>query len=326
LDQLGKRVARDRYFDCPEGPAEEVPVQDRRSIDPFDAEGIIQKVRLEEYRDNFEGALEILNDTYAVFPSPRYSAEAARITGWLRHLQTREAYVVAYEQYYQLVKLGRGLQMLDRALRTLTGRRTRRMVEHCATNPEYRLLEREALALGATRVLDAGCGEGRVALTLGARHPGIRVEGLEVSPTNVRIARRLNRFSNVVFHQGLIEEAGDHAPFDSFDLVYSFGVLEHVWDVDETVTVAVKLLRPGGRLCLVVPMVELQASGPLPEFTPEHTACHVRVFTERGLRERFGGYPDFALSKLPGEWRPGQYPEAIVPVEFGSFFVAFTRP
>lgn len=299
---------------------------DRRLIDPLDTEGTIQKVRLELYRDNLEGALEMLGDAYAVFPSPRYSAEAARVRDWLRHLQTREAYVRAYENYYQSVKLGLGLQMLDRAFRTLTGRRTRKMVERCAANTEYRLLEREALRLGAARVLDAGCGEGRVALTLGARHPGIRVDGLEVSRTNVRIARRLNRFPNVAFHEGLIEEAGDHFAYDTFDLVYSFGVLEHVWDVDETVTAAVKLVRPGGRLCLVVPMQEFEAAGPLPEFTPEDTACHVRVFTERGLRERFGGYGDFTLTKLRGEWRPGRYPEAIVPVEFGSFFVAFTRP
>ena len=73
-------------------------------------------------------------------------------------------------------------------------------------------------------------------------------------------------------------------------------------------------------------MMELEAVGPLPEFTPQDTACHVRVFTERGLRERFDSYPDFALQKLPGEWRPGRYPAAILPVEFGSFFVAFTRP
>lgn len=299
---------------------------DRRPIDPLDTEGTIQRVRLELYGDNLEGALEILGDAYATFPSPRYSAEAAKVRDWLRHLQTREAYVTAYERYYRSVKLGLGLQMLERAFRTLTGRRTRKMVERCAGNTEYRLLEREALALGATRALDAGCGEGRVALTLGARNPGMRVDGLEVSRTNVRIARRLNRYPNVTFHEGLIEEAADHFPYDAFDLVYSFGVLEHVWNVDETVSVALKLLRPGGRLCLVVPMLELEAAGTLPEFTPEDTACHVRVFSERGLRERFGGYPDFVIRKLPGEWRAGRYPEAIVPVEFGSFFVAVTRP
>jgi SAM-dependent methyltransferase len=89
--------------------------------------------------------------------------------------------------------LGMGLQMVDRAFRTLTGRRTRKMVERCAANAEYRLLDREVLALGATRVLDAGCGEGRVALTLGARHPGIRVDGLEVSATNVSLPVRRHR-------------------------------------------------------------------------------------------------------------------------------------
>ena len=246
---------------------------DRQLIDPLDIEGTIQKVRLELYRDNLEGALEILREAYDTFPVPRYSAEAAKIRGWLGHLQTREAYVAAYERYYRSVKRGPGLQMLDRAFLTLTGRRTRRMVERCARNAEYRLLEHEAIHGGATRVLDAGCGEGRVALTLGARHPGIRVAGLEVSRTNVRIARRLNRYTNVAFHEGLIEEAGDHFHYDTFDLVYSFGVLG-----------------------------------------------------ERGLRERFGAYPDFVLWKLPGEWRPGRYPEAIVPVEFGSFFVSFMRP
>jgi hypothetical protein len=70
----------------------------------------------------------MLGDAYAVFPSPRYSAEAARVRGWLRHLQTRVAYVTAYEQYYRSVKLGLRLQMLDRTFRTLTGRRTRKMV------------------------------------------------------------------------------------------------------------------------------------------------------------------------------------------------------
>jgi SAM-dependent methyltransferase len=301
-------------------------VPDRRRLDPLDTEGTIQQVRLEQYRDNLEGALELLGDAYDIFPSPRYSAEAARVRGWLGHLKSRESYVAACERSYRSVKLGRGPRMLDRAFRPLTGRRTRKMVERCATNTEYQLLEREALALGASRVLDAGCGEGRVALTLGAMHPDIGVDGLEISPTNVRVAWRLNRFANVAFHEGLIEDAADHFRFDSFDLVYAFGVLERVWDVDETVTAALKLLRPGGRFCLVVAMQEFEASGPLPEFTPEDTACPVRVFTERGLRERFGGYPGFTLRKLPGQWRPDRYPEAIVPVEFGSFLVAFTRP
>jgi SAM-dependent methyltransferase len=282
-------------------------------------------VRLEQYRDNLVGAFRILEDAQRALPDPRFLTEMDRIHSWLDHLQSREAYASAYERYYRRVKRRLGLRYLERAFRTLIGRRTRHMVDRCARAAEFALLEREIRSLGARRVLDAGCGEGRVALTLGARHPGLSVEGLEVSPTNVRIAQGLNRFPNVAFHRGLIEEADRLFQIESFDLVYSFGVLEHVWDVDEAVSAALKMLRPGGRYCAVVPMNEFRATGLLPEFHPEDTACHVRVFDEEGLRARFGSFPEFSLIKLPGEWRPGRYPDAIEPVEFGAFFVAGSK-
>lgn len=299
---------------------------DRRQFDPLDTEGTIQRVRLDLHRDNLDEALELLEEAYAIFPSTRYSAEAARIREWLAHLKSREACVAAFERHYRSTRTGWRPRMLDRAFRTLTGRRTRKMVERCAASAEYLLLEREALELQATRVLDAGCGEGRVALTLADVHPAMRVDGLDASATNVRMARRLNRFPNVEFHEGLIEEAGDHFPYDAFDLVFAFGVLEYVRDVDETVTAALKLTRSGGRFCLSLAMRDFEAVGSLPEVASEPAIRRVRAFTEAGLRERFGGYPGFTLTKLPGEWPHGRYPESIVPVEFGSYFVAFTRP
>ncbi len=295
-------------------------------MDPIDTSGVIQQARLELYRDNLEGALELLDTAYDVFPSPRYSALAARIRAWLSHLQSRETYAAAYERHYRGARRGRGARELERWFRTVIGRRTRKIVTRCAAHPEFRLLELEVTGLGARRVLDAGCGEGRMALTLASRHPAVRVDGVEVAPTNVGIARALNRFPNCTFHEGLIEEADRQFRPDSFDLVYAVGVLEHVWDVGETVSALLKLLRPGGRICLVVPMVELAATGPLPDFTPENTACHVRAFTEGGLRERFGRFPDFAILKLPVRWRPDRYPQTLAPVRFGSFFVGFFKP
>ncbi len=74
-------------------------------------------------------------------------------------------------------------------------------------------------------------------------------------------------------------------------MVYSFGVLEHVRDVDWAVSAALKMLRPGGRYCAVVPMNEFRAT---------RKACG-------------------------REWRPGRYPDAIEPVEFGAFFVAVSK-
>lgn len=299
----------------------------RNVVDPMDVDGVMQQVRLELYRDNLQGALEVLEAAGTIHPDPRYTDQTSRIRSWLSHLRTPEAYSAAYERYYQGVKRRVGLKRFEWELRVILGRKTRKMVNRCSRHPEFELLEREVLALGARRVLDAGCGEGRVALTLAARHPHLRVEGIEVSRTNVRIAQRLNRFPNVAFHEGLIEEADHLFGLGSFNLAYSFAVLEHVPDVEVTVSAILKLLQPGGRCCFVVPMVELKAVGPIPDFEPpDGVAGHVRVFRDAELRKRFGGYPKFALVKIPGQWRPGRYPDCLGPEEFGSFFVALSKP
>jgi len=291
-----------------------------------DVDGVIQQVRFELYRDNVEGALRVLETAQAARPDPRYRAEADKIQAWLSHLKSRDAYAGAYERYYRAARGVTGLKRLERQIRTLIGRKTRKMVAHTAEHPEFKLLEREVMALGSTRVLDAGAGEGRVALTLGARHPEIQVDGVEVSPTNIGIALRLNRFPNVTFHRGLIEELDRFFTPAAFDLAYSFGVLEHVRDLDETVEMIFKMLRPGGRFCFVVPMNELRVTGPIPEFVPDEDMLgHIRVFTEAGLRERFGGRAGFFVHKMPGQWRPGRLPDCFVPVEYGSFFGGFSK-
>ena len=129
-------------------------------------------------------------------------------------------------------------------------------------------------------------------MALGARHPGIQVEGVEVSATNAKIARQLNRFKNVRFRQGLAEEVDRYFPPASFDLVYSFAVLEHVRDVDATLRAIEAVLRPGGRFAFVVPMHEIRARGPIPDYAPVHGyADHCRVFTETELGERFRAPP-----------------------------------
>ncbi len=295
-------------------------------MNPADVDAIIQKVRFELYRDNIQGALEILEAAHRAYPDARYAAQAERIRSWLTHLESRDAYIKAQEAQYKRARWTLGLKLLEKQIRILLGKKTRKMMQRIARKPEFQFLEQELLAVRPARVLDGGCGEGGAALALAARHPEIRVDGVEVSATNVRIAKKLNRFPNVAFHEGLVEEV--HLLFapDSFDLAYSFAVLEHVRDVDETVASTLKVLRPGGRFCFVVPMHELVATGPVPDYTPVHGyADHVRVFTVAELRERFGAYPGFSLHKIPGKWKPGEFPDCLVPVEFGAFFVAFSK-
>ena len=40
---------------------------------------------------------------------------------------------------------------------------------------------------------------------------------------------------------------------------------------------------------------------------------------------RFGKEPDFRLVKIPRRYNPGEFPAALEPVEFGSFFVVLGK-
>jgi SAM-dependent methyltransferase len=295
-------------------------------VDPRDVDAVIQSVRFELYRENIYGALEIVEAARAEHSDPRYAELTARIRSWLTHLESRESYVAAQEEQYRRLRWRMGLKLLEKRIRMLIGRKTRKLVERRARDPEFQELEREVERVHAHRVLDAGSGEGGVAMALGARHPDLHVDGVEVSPTNARIARQLNRFGNVAFRQGFAEEVHLYFSAGSFDLVYSFAVLEHVRDVTETVRSIETVLRPGGRFAFVVPMHALRAIGPIPDYRPVHGyADHCRVFTEKELRQTFGHRRDFRLVKVPGAWKHGELPDCFEPIEFGSFFVSYAK-
>ena len=294
--------------------------------DPRDVEATLQAIRLQLFRENIGGALELVQAAHAAHPDPRYAEQAEKIRGWLSHLGSREAYLAAQDAQYRRLRWRMGLKLLDKRIRILLGRKTRKMVERRGRDPEFLELEREIGAVAPRRMLDAGCGEGGVAMAVAARHPTSRVEGVEASPANVRLARQLNRYPNAGFRQGLAEEVHLAFPPASFDLAYSFAVLEHVRDVDATIASIMSVIRRGGRFCFVVPMHEFRAIGPLPEYTPIHGyADHCRVFTEEELIARFGKEPDFRLVKIPGRYKPGKFPSTLEPVEFGSFFVVVGR-
>ena len=294
-------------------------------MDPKDHDSVMQAVRFQCYRENIGGALDLVESAHAQHPDPRYAAEAARIRSWLTHLGSREAYIGAQESQYRRLRWRAGLKLLDKRIRMALGRKTRKMVERRGRNPEFQELERDVQMVKPERVLDAGCGEGAVAMAVGARYPSARVEGVEVAAANVAIARKLNRFANVGFREGLAEEVHTLFPAGSFDLAYSFAVLEHVRDVEATIRSITTVLRPGGRFCFVVPMHEFRATGPLPEYKPIHGyADHCRVFSEQELHARFGREQDYRVVKIPGRWKADEFPKTLEPIEFGSFFVSYT--
>ena len=111
------------------------------SLDPADVDGVIQAVRFELYRENIYGALEILDAVQAARPHARYMEQAARIRSWLGHLASREAYVAAQEQQYRGLRWKMGLKLLEKQLRMLSGRKTRKMIERRGRDPEFQELE-----------------------------------------------------------------------------------------------------------------------------------------------------------------------------------------
>ena len=287
---------------------------------------VLQHVELELYRDDIAEALRLLEQAQAASPHERYAARARDVRSWLRHLDDGGQYTGAYEEFYYERRGRFSLKRFERLIRIALGRKTTRTVARVAAHPEFRLLEDLATAGRVTRVLDAGCGDGRVAITLGHRHRDMRITAIDVSRTNVSVARSVNRADNVTFVEGLVEDVLGRTAPASFDLAYSFAVMEHVPDLDRFVDRIMHALRPGGRFCFVVPMNGLIATGPLPPFQPVGGVLgHVRRFTEPGLQASYGGEPEFTVVKVPGRWRPERYPATISPVEFGSFFVSFAK-
>ncbi|HUB82123.1 MAG TPA: class I SAM-dependent methyltransferase [Bryobacteraceae bacterium] len=103
---------------------------------------------------------------------------------------------------------------------------------------------------GARRVLDIGCGPGRLMLPL-SRVVG-EIHGIDVSDEMISLARRMLRD---VPHAFLYRGSGtDLAPLSSgyFDCVYSYAVFQHIPSaeiVTRYLEEAVRVLKPGGVLC-----------------------------------------------------------------------------
>jgi len=101
---------------------------------------------------------------------------------------------------------------------------------------------------GDERVLDAGCGSGRVTEALAERLPNGRVVALDASPAMLEEARRrLARFGNrVTFVQA---DLGLPLPIDGpVDAILSTATFHWVPDHDALFRNLAAVIRPGGRL------------------------------------------------------------------------------
>jgi SAM-dependent methyltransferase len=102
------------------------------------------------------------------------------------------------------------------------------------------------------RVLEVGCGLGTDATNFA--RAGADYNAIELSEVSMNLAKkRFDVFGlkgNFVLTRG--EELAAHFPEQSFDLIYSFGVIHHTPDPVQIVRQMRKVIKPGGELRLMV--------------------------------------------------------------------------
>lgn len=113
-------------------------------------------------------------------------------------------------------------------------------------------LLRKAAGEGPVRVLELGAGGSRLLPYL-ARKFAYKVFGADFSFSGCRLLQAnlaLQRRPGGVVCEDLFQSS---LPPESFDVVYSSGLIEHFDDTYAVIAEHLRLLRPGGRLILIVP-------------------------------------------------------------------------
>lgn len=160
---------------------------------------------------------------------------------------------------------------------------------------------RQYAPLEGCHVLDAGCGVGMYVAAF--RRFTKEAYGVDLDPDKIAQAAK---------HVPDLQVASVEAlPFadGSFDVVLSHEVIEHVTDDRATMTEAVRVLKPGGRLVVFAPnrLYFFETHGcfwrgeyrfgnvPLVNWLPDpwrdRLCPHVRAYTARGLRSLLDGLP-----------------------------------
>jgi SAM-dependent methyltransferase len=173
-----------------------------------------------------------------------------------------------------------------------------------------------------SRLLEVGCA-GSAWLPYINRRYGLEVWGIDFSPAGCEMARSnlelLGSEGEVICGDFLSEGV---LPEEHFDVVVSFGVVEHFEDTTEVLRGLARFIRPGGRIVTVIPNMESwlwRAGAALePAYTEQHHCMDPeslgRSHEKAGLEilvpgRRMGG---FSLWQLPwGRILPGRTPSFL---------------
>jgi SAM-dependent methyltransferase len=168
--------------------------------------------------------------------------------------------------------------------------------------PRLRWLARRLRLDSGTRVLDVGCGTGEF-LRLARSRYGASCHGVDIDPVLADEARRPGVTVTVGELSSLPAE-------ERFDLITMFHVLEHLTDPERTLAAALERLRPGGHLCVEMPVNDGWAFRVFRRrhWFPLLPPFHRHVFSRRSFSETVSraAQPVRLIQSepvyLPGEW------------------------
>jgi SAM-dependent methyltransferase len=151
------------------------------------------------------------------------------------------------------------------------------------------------------KLLEVGCGIGVDSIQLA--RCGFDVTAVDLTENALAVAREFaaHRGADIDFRLGNAE--GLEFADESFDVVYSFGVLHHTPDIEKSVAEVRRVLKPGGTAYVMLyhrtSLVNLvHRVLRLPYESPRNLKDHcpvVYTFTRRGVRELFAQFSDVSV-------------------------------
>jgi ubiquinone/menaquinone biosynthesis C-methylase UbiE len=159
-----------------------------------------------------------------------------------------------------------------------------------------------SLAGSHGRLLEVGCGIGVDSIQLAKC--GFDVTAVDLTESALTVAREFAAARGVSIDFRLGNAEGLDFPDESFDVVYSFGVLHHTPDIEQSVKEVHRVLRPGGTAYVMLyhrwSLVNLvHRLLRLPYESPRNRKDHcpvVYTFSRGGVRRLFGDFSTVSVS------------------------------
>lgn len=186
------------------------------------------------------------------------------------------------------------------------------------------------------RILEVGCGHGRIAEWIGNSYPDCTITAVDASQDQIEAARRHTHLSNsnVRFMKGNIFKSNDLLADGLFDVALCRFTLLHVSDIDAGIASLLSCVKAGGLVLIEEPNLDsLFCWPPLDEFDDANAAIQkygesigVRYDTASQVWSRVNGLRNVVAEvsfAQPTIWEAEL--KRIVPLSFRQFMAKITE-